>query len=81
MVTGSACLPRPSHSPRWGDAARVTINPAVAPSTAMASPIPTTRNRVLRLAGGFKGGGGGGGSGKSALIGTHQRNLADLSKR
>src|ERR1022692_1122098 len=56
-----------------GDAARVTINPAVAPSTAMASPIPATRNRLLRLAGGSTGGGGGGGSGKSGLISARQR--------
>jgi hypothetical protein len=56
-----------------GDAARVTIKPAVALSTAMASPNPTTRRRPLRLAAGSTGGGGGGGSGKSGLIGTVQR--------
>jgi len=51
-----------------GDAARVTMNPAVAPTTAMASPIPNTRMRPNSLRAGSAGGGGGGGSGKSGVI-------------
>jgi hypothetical protein len=51
-----------------GEAARVTMNPAVAPTTAMVSPTPNRRTRPTRLLAGSAGGGGGGGSGKSRLI-------------
>jgi hypothetical protein len=63
-----------------GDAARVTMKPVVAPTTAIVSPIPNTRSRPARLPVGSTGGGGGGGSGKSGLIGTRQNSAPTCRK-
>src|SRR5580700_4046047 len=46
-----------------GDAARVTTNPAAAPTTAIVRAIPTMRTRPTRLVSGATGGGEGGVSG------------------
>ena len=69
-------------SPERIDAARVTTNPAAAPTTAIASAIPSSRSRSARLLGGGLSGRRRRrpSSGSSGFISRHRRYRADLSK-